>query len=84
MRYDTEEVMKTYEITEEEAEVAQSIYDKRNTLEGEEAIIELLEMILERDGPRDILFDVCADWSWDYQYTDENIEKMNELWDRYD
>lgn len=67
MRYNNANSIKVYGITNEEAELAQKAYDNRNTDDGEWALIALAHSIYARGGNDAILYDISADFNWNYE-----------------
>lgn len=66
--YAGERIRAVYAINLEEQQLAAQVYEKKNTKEGEE-LYERLEEMLRRNGhSEEILFDLAADFYWDYPW----------------
>lgn len=69
MKYNNEEARRIYQISEEEAELAQEVYKRRNTRLGEYYYTELEQMISQRRGNTSVLYALFAEFSeyWDWR-----------------
>ena len=65
-KYNDKHAMQTYHISNDEAKLAQAVYDHRNTREGEEMLRQLETRLQGRDNS--ILYDLAADFRWDYEW----------------
>ena len=66
--YDTDRSRVIYEIDEDESKLAKQIYDNRNTEKGARLYMKLADMITSRGGCTDILYDLSADFNYDFPW----------------
>ena len=66
-RYGTERAKKVYGLSDSESEVAQIAYETKNTKTEEAALVLLECLINERQGDTAVLYDLAADFNWDYK-----------------
>ena len=75
MNYNTEHTIKTYNMTPQQAELAQTAYDNLNTELGFKAYFELEQLTKLNKLNDAILYDLAADFDWDNKLANA-IEKL--------
>lgn len=66
-----EDFIKIYGLTEEEATIAVKCEQNANTKEGESMLDTLESLLNKRGGDTAVLYDLAADFDWDYDWSEE-------------